>query len=262
MSVWEFVSNAARFAAAVRQPAGPAAPSAERHSPLPIFVINLERADHRRRFIQSHLGRLGLDYELFRAVDGRSLDRQHVEQSGIYDEKVALEKFSRPLSMAEIGCALSHLGVYKTIVERGLEAAIVLEDDAMFNADFWTRMPELLAELPAEWDLVQLIYSCRDVEPAGPHLVKFTMTPTMPVAATAYILSRAGAQKLIDNALPLRYPADSLLGRAPRWGTNVYGARPHLVSINNVFPSAIARDRNVKSKAGRVIREAVVRLLG
>jgi hypothetical protein len=132
----------------------------------------------------------------------------------------------------------------------------------MLVADFHDGLRALLAELPSGWDVVQLIYKCEDIEPISPRLVSFPMRKLMPVASAGYLVSKTGAAKLADNAYPLRYPADSLIGRSPRWGTNVYGARPQLVTINNIFPSNIVVARGVTARIARKAKELVTRLLG
>jgi len=42
----------------------------------------------------------------------------------------------RNLSLAEIGCAISHLEIYQDILDRNLDSAIVLEDDAILTQNF------------------------------------------------------------------------------------------------------------------------------
>jgi hypothetical protein len=84
----------------------------------------------------------------------------------------------------------------------------------------------------------------------------------MPVAAAAYLLTSAGARKLIGGAYPIHYPADSLIGRSPRWGTQVYGTDPQLVTINNVFPSGISADRSLRTRITAGAKAIAVRLLG
>jgi glycosyl transferase family 25 len=261
MGLTHFIRNAKRYAATVRQArSGPQAGAGA--VTIPVYVINLERNEPRRRFILEHLRSHNIEPTVFPAVDGRRLDLAEVGRDGTYSEALAIEKFSRPLSPAEIGCAMSHLGVYRRIVESGAEMAVVLEDDAMLTPAFAEDLRALVADLPADWDLVQLVYACRAHEPVSPRAVRFTMQGAMPVAAAGYLLRASGARKILEQAYPIHYPADSLLGRSPRWGTNVYGARPQLVEVNNVFPSGILGERNLRTRVTTKAKEILVRLLG
>ncbi|MGC8170086.1 glycosyltransferase family 25 protein, partial [Salmonella enterica] len=64
------------------------------------------------------------------AVDGRLLSEE--ELSVRYDRARAIEE-SHDLTRGEIGCALSHHGVYCEMVRQGITHALVLEDDARLN---------------------------------------------------------------------------------------------------------------------------------
>jgi glycosyl transferase family 25 len=263
MALGHFLLNALRYRKTVHAaPPSPGASSAASGAQVPIYVLNLERSPERRAFILGHLAEMGMTANVFPAVDGRALDIPELERKGVYRDAVAHEKFSRSLSPAEIGCALSHVGLYEKLVREGIEMALVLEDDAMLVSGFQESLGALISELPPDWDVVQLIFKCEDVEPHSQHLVRFAMRTAMPVAAAGYLISKAGAARLVDNAYPLRYPADSLIGRSPRWGAKVYGARPQLVTINNIFPSNIAVARSMKARIARKAKELVTRHLG
>lgn len=228
---------------------------------VPIYVINLERNSQRRRFAVQHVANLGFEARVFPAIDGKSLNRMELEDTGLYDDELVHQTFSRSLSAAEIGCALSHLRLYEHLRDQGTEMAIVLEDDAVLDRNIATRLPELIRDLPEDWDVVQLIYECRDYERINPKVVRFLSKRCMPVAAAGYLLRNTGIEKLLKNAYPLRYPADSYIGRSPRWGVNVYGAAPKLVTINNIFPSDIAHHETIKEKASNVLKKGLVWIL-
>jgi glycosyl transferase family 25 len=260
MALSDLFWNAKRFATTVRRKRFQ--PLSARRQPMPIIVINLERNVPRRKFILRHLLEQGFEASVFKAVDGRELDLAELERTGIYNEALSIEKFSRRLSLAEIGCAMSHLGVYAQVLHGSADMVLVLEDDAMLVPNFEASLQEVLAGLPSDWDVVQLIYECNDFEPVAPRVVRFLMQRSMPVAAAGYLLRKSGAQKLLDGGYPIHYPADSLIGRSPRWGTKVFGATPQIVEINNVFPSAIQRDQNLRARVATAAKEMLVRLLG
>lgn len=227
----------------------------------PIFVINLERNKERREFSLQRLANLGLCAEAFPAVDGKSIKLDELEKTGIYNDAVAHEKFSRSLSMGEIGCTWSHLKLCKKMLDEDIPLALILEDDAMFVDDALPALASLIKNLPSECDIVQLIYECKDYSTLAPGIVKFHSKTCMPVASAGYLVRKSGARKLLAEGYPIRYPADSFIGRSPRWGTIVYGATPKLVRINNVFPSEIYRGRTLKSSIGTWIKAMLVRLL-
>lgn len=107
------------------------------------YVINLEKHTQRRQEITHQLEALGLSYVVFPAVDGRALSEESLKL--VYDNDKAINLGLYELTRPEIGCALSHLGIYKQMIRDNVSHALVLEDDAKLNAD----VPALLAKLEA-----------------------------------------------------------------------------------------------------------------
>lgn len=264
MALISFFRNVGTYVSTIRKKKGPSG----RHGKslgaisIPIFVINLERNKQRREFALQRLADLGLKAEIFPAVDGRQLDIGELEKNGIYTDAVAHEKFSRSLSLGEIGCTWSHLKLYMKMLDEHIGLALVLEDDAMLVDGAGKKLAELIESLPDDCDLIQLIYECKDCSSVAPGIVRFNLKECMPVASAGYLVKNSGAKKLLSEGYPIRYPADSFIGRSPRWGTNVYGAQPKLVTINNVFPSEIFQNRTLKSRIGYRFKSVLVRLLG
>ncbi|KDA93402.1 glycosyltransferase family 25 protein [Pantoea agglomerans] len=89
------------------------------------FIINLDSSTDRRATIAAQCLTAGIHYEFIRAVNGKQLS----------DEERA--QHTRPLNYAfkagEIGCALSHLSIYRKIVDEKIPQALILEDDALLT---------------------------------------------------------------------------------------------------------------------------------
>lgn len=233
------------------------------------FVISLERAQQRREHITRHLGRLQMEFEFFDAVDGRALGEEQVR--AVYDEEAARKTFWGPLNRGEIGCALSHIGVWRIIVEQQLSHALVLEDDAVLDA----ATPDILEALPGLMqpdDVVVLVKTNRNTFffrqaplPAGRRLV-YVNQPLY--TATGYVLGPGAASRLIDRALPLRAPIDFWYHDVGFRGTTpIRAVVPELVSqlTDPLIPSQIGgRERHLgapsSSKERTRLRASVRRL--
>lgn len=98
------------------------------------FLVNLDRNPDRLAFMDRQLRRLGIDYERVPAVDGKKLCEE--------EKKVAVNRVrsffavNRMLLDGEIGCALSHLSIYRRMRNDHLECALVFEDDVKLEDDF------------------------------------------------------------------------------------------------------------------------------
>jgi len=100
---------------------------------LPCYVINLPTDSMRREAITQHLTHRSIDATIFNAFDGRNLPKEALYQH--VNEPRLLKEYG-PISNPEIGCALSHISIYKDIVSKKLELAVILEDDVHVSTDF------------------------------------------------------------------------------------------------------------------------------
>ncbi len=103
-----------------------------------------------------------------------------------------VDKFASYLNGGQRACGQSHINIWRTIIERDLEYALILEDDAMFVND-WRKKLELLNEIDdPDWDAVFLNAS----EPIVPENMWVVVREQY--LTGAYIISRRGAQCLLD----------------------------------------------------------------
>jgi len=197
---------------------------------MPIYVINLERAAERRRKIGTQLDRLGLSYVLCQAVDGAQLDAQAL--SALCDEATATRDY-RPLSRGELGCALSHLAVYRRMLDEGADRALVLEDDAAPGVD----VPRVLRELE------------RVLDPASPtvvllsHVDKYTRWGRQSLDGQRHLVRRYGHWWLAHGYIVTRGAAERMLAALqPVWSAADFWAgfeRRGIVRVRAVVPSCI-----------------------
>jgi len=112
--------------------------------PLPVHVISLRRTPERLEVFtrrNSHLNQVVVE-----AVDGHALTPAEIAASG---------RFMPGLSYTRgaYGCALSHAQLWdQAIAANG--PVTVAEDDAVFRLDFHAQQERVLAQAPADWDLI------------------------------------------------------------------------------------------------------------
>lgn len=180
---------------------------------MKIYVINLQSADKRRRHIVRLLDKYKLDYELIEAVDGRLLSEKELSELCDMDEV-----WRRPekLTAAAIGCALSHLAAYKKMAADDLNAALVLEDDAVVPPDFDKFLGQIEKQLKTN-EIILLHYfqllpdsAVLSRRAATTLTERFSlMYPVkIPRSGAAYVVSKDAARSLADARLPIRAEAD------------------------------------------------------
>lgn len=174
---------------------------------IPVFVISLPDITERRNSVSGILDRLNIPFEFVDAVDGRQgLDPQWEPtiKRGI---RLSLGQM---MIETEYACALSHIPVYRRIVDEGIAHALILEDDALPTADMKRFLEEGHYELA---DLMQLLHAKAKVRRfssvelfSGYKAYHYNHRPA--ALAGAYTLSRRGAEHILHHALPVRHSAD------------------------------------------------------
>lgn len=115
-----------------------------------IYIISLANQAERRKNISKQLTLLGLDYEFIDAI-------KFENTLGVTDSEVSLSSYGRLLNDGEVGCALSHRNVYNKINNEEIKYALILEDDALIEADILEFLDNV--NYMANFDIVILGYS-------------------------------------------------------------------------------------------------------
>lgn len=127
-----------------------------------IYLITLRKSTERQERIRNVLD--GLDYDFFWAVNGYELDMGELERQGNYNSDKAkwikFEKKVNPkdLSPGMIGCSLSHVNVYKDMLEKNYKCVLILEDDLIVESGKTDVLEKAISELPEDWELFYLGY--------------------------------------------------------------------------------------------------------
>lgn len=180
---------------------------------MQVFYINLDKDTERRESMERQLSSQGLRYERIPGVYGRELNKKALENC--YSARRALRRQSRKLTCAEIGCALSHIHVYRRIVEQALPYALILEDDVVIPDGFGDTIadldgliradrPEILLLSPARADLRQ----AENIRTSG----QYKAAPFIcGFFTSSYIVTRLAAQSLLKELHPVSMVADNWL---------------------------------------------------
>ncbi|XP_029469098.1 inactive glycosyltransferase 25 family member 3 [Rhinatrema bivittatum] len=182
-----------------------------------VFLINLMRRSDRRQRMLHALYEQEISCEVIDAVDGSAMNSSDIKKLGVDLLPGYYDPFSgRTLTKGEVGCFLSHFTVWKEVVERQLDTALVMEDDVRFEGFFKQQLMKLMEEInetKLDWDLIYLGRKQVNSEPEE-HVegVRKLVRASYSYWTLAYVISQQGAQKLL-NAEPLSrmLPVDEFL---------------------------------------------------
>lgn len=225
---------------------------------LKAYVINLEREIERRTQISAQLLAQGIPFSVFPAVDGRLLDEESVIRA--YDDAAARKSY-REMSRGELGCALSHLDVYRQIAAERIDHALVLEDDARLGPEVAGVLKLLAAAIPARLPVVVLLS----------HVDKYTRWSSQPLGTTArlvrrygewwrahgYFVTRAAAAAMLENLYPVRCAADCWSHFEKRGVVEVKALVPYCIGLSELAERSSLEPHRVDKDAADKARRSI-----
>ncbi len=152
------------------------------------------------------LNQCNLNPILFKGTNGKTLSHNTIKQ---YTTPI----YSIFGPKSSIGCSISHISVWKTFLQSNKQYAIIFEDDIIFDStNFKSKILFYLSNTPSNFDILYL--GCFGSNPNNTffnttmnllnlsskfsQINKHIIKPRVALALHAYIISRSGAQKLIN----------------------------------------------------------------
>ena len=167
---------------------------------MKVYCIHLERRPDRKARVQEEFDRESLDVEFFPGTDGKV----HAPDDIL-------------ISKSEWGCADSHIRVWRDIVEKGHEMALILEDDVRLLPNFNSKLESILIEASIyiqNWDMINLGTIISSEIPLAHVSPSIYRGPSY--GGHCYLMSLEGAKKVAtwDSRL-LHFVNDIQLARSP-----------------------------------------------
>ena len=183
------------------------------------FVVNLARRPDRRRRMEQILP-AGWEVEFTtewpEPMDGARITTADLDGYHMFPWQIESTNrwWNRPLTLGEIGCAISHLSCWRRASRLGSGPVLILEDDIELVPDIDRALVDGLRRLHAVdpgWHLAYLGRWALDPAadtPVGNGLVR----PAYSYCTFAYLLSEAGLAELLESGFDQDLlPVDELL---------------------------------------------------
>lgn len=217
-----------------------------------VFVINMERSTERRKYILDECKRHNLEPILFKAIDGNALSEQQLNE-------MTLDYEINGLTKGEIGCSLSHIGVYRKIVDENINLALILEDDVILNDNISDAINEIsVFNDSTDKPFVYFLPKVKSyVENRKIKLPSITLYDTWDDGwdACGYIINYKAAKRLSNYLYPVRFQADEW--RYFKYATNIkiYCVVPALVCRNHSNSTMVEREQMLKIRTKYVHKQ-------
>jgi len=193
-----------------------------------VYCINLDRRPERWSFMQEQFSHLRMPAQRWSAVDGQKVNVPQLAEVGII-AKDALPRYFLPseqklfgtdLTDGGIGCALSHMMIWRDVIQRvgsgsasSSSSFLVVEDDCSFVKGFSEELlQERLSHVPDDWELVylggqDLLHRQHQYQVAqGVRRLYKGFRET-----TAYLINDKGAKACLEVCMPMYWQVDTHL---------------------------------------------------
>ncbi len=212
---------------------------------IPITVINLKKDTGRKNKITQQLNDLNLEFSFFDAIYGAELNDK--EFNAVYNPKHSIKKNARLLRKNDIGCALSHLGVYQQMLDDNIDKMIILEDDVILDKEFVNAL-DIIGYLPENLEIFLLGYSSKRRMPCNFNIklknnhtaFNIGVSPKQRGGLYAYVINKRGALRMLSYKDSIYQSIDSYTGDYRYM--NVYNIYPRVAMQNHNIPSSIGYD--------------------
>ncbi len=196
-----------------------------------IYIVNLKKDKKRKKNILREIKKQNLkNYKFIDAIDGNKLKNNQINLL-ISKNKKFLNPLNTNMSKSEIGCALSHIKIYKEIVRSKIDFALVLEDDAIFLRKFTNNLKKfilnnfrykkqiiLLSEL---WEFYK--------KPLDKKKNYEVVNVTNAYFTHSYFINKEAARALENFNFPVKTVADNFIIFKIYCGIKITGLNPYLL---------------------------------
>jgi glycosyl transferase family 25 len=184
------------------------------------FAVSLLRSPQRRRHIVRELDRFGQSYEVIDAVDGLDLDledsRLLVPSTVVADPPGFTAVHGSWCGLGTIGCTLSHLAIYRRILDEGHDVALVVEDDARLSRKLPVVLDRLRGRVTGAAVVLLHFEGPEPVQLSSAQSVKLTrsirltypVVPSQVRSAMAYLITADACERILAYNVPLKCEID------------------------------------------------------
>ena len=192
------------------------------------YLINLDRRpDRLERFMKSFEASDVNKIQLTKisAVDGGELDISKVPLSEVARgelkqiETTGFRSKHYQLTRGAIGCYLSHVKVWRDIVDNGHRHGLIFEDDVNIPKDLYHKMEKSMKNIPNDWDIILFGYHCKDCEN-----MKGYRKVNRFILLHCYAISNSGIIKILktNSLFPITQQIDAYLSELSEDILNIY----------------------------------------
>ena len=178
---------------------------------LQIYCISLERKRH-ERFVKAfnmYFKPFNIDVIEWKAIDSNNY-KNSIELADDNNFKLST-KLGEELNKTVVATAASHRSVWQEVVDKNLEAAVIMEDDVTIKSDFKEKLKEIwdIIKDDTNIDYVFLSFSSNPIVKTNEKKYNSHINQLENFNGLfCYLVKKSGAEKLLKTTQTLTYQID------------------------------------------------------
>jgi len=195
------------------------------------YIINLKQSSERKRNIINEVDTQNINnYEIVNAVDGNKLSDKELEKL-TFKNKNNYNSWGPKLTPSQVGCALSHIKIYKEFLKSDNEFAFILEDDAIFLREFDSTLKNFIFKNLKYKKQILLLSELKEflTNPIDKNENFEIVNVTNAFYTHSYVINREAAKSIINFNYPLKTVADNFVFFKIYCGIKLTGLNPYIL---------------------------------
>jgi len=202
------------------------------------YLVNLERRPDRYEKFMNAYDESDMNFvpiSKINAVDGTDIDIEKVPLSEIAKgelkqiETTGFRSKHYQLTRGAIGCYLSHVKVWKDIIESNQKHGLIFEDDVKLPLNINTKITKSMQHVPDDWDIILFGFHCKDCEKK----INYRKVNRF-ILLHCYAISRNAIVKILktNSLFPITQQIDSYLSELSADILNIYTVKNPIIHQN------------------------------
>jgi len=230
------------------------------------YLINLERRpDRLERFMKTYResDMKNISLSKINGVDGSEIDINKVPLSEVAKgelkqiETTGFRSKHYQLTRGAIGCYLSHVKVWKDIIENEHAHGLIFEDDVNLPVDINEQIHKSMKDVPKDWDIILFGFHCKDCQ----NMNNYRKVKRF-ILLHCYAISNTAVVKILKtkSLFPIQQQIDSYLSELSEDILNIYTVKNPIIHQNGSrtdIQMPIIKAKNVDADSRQKVNIAV-----
>lgn len=161
-----------------------------------VFCVTLKETPKRTEYAHNHFKQHGLDVEFFEGIYGPTFGLKTTIPNN-FENADGSDYF---IKSGRIGCFLTHLMLWKTLLHNNYDEILVVEDDVVLVENFKEKLIDIKNRLPVDWQYVFVGHCCLPKLEFQTKIDKGILSSTQaPMCTHAYLIKKSSIPVLIET---------------------------------------------------------------